>query len=78
VALQAGTATLTDDFTNVGATVTFNVVDSSIKSVPISITNDIIIEETESFTASLTAVTGAVVPNDGDTATITILDDDSE
>ncbi|CAB4009565.1 partial, partial [Paramuricea clavata] len=75
VTLQAGTATLTD-FTNVSATVTFNVVDSSVKSVPISITNDIIIEETESFTASLTAVTGAVVPNDGDTATITIIDDD--
>ena len=73
--LQEGTATRTDDFTNVATTVTFTVADT-IKSVPISITNDDIIEETESFTASLIAVTGAVVPDDGDTATINIVDDD--
>ena len=73
--LQEGTATRNDDFTNVPTTVTFTVADT-IKSVPITITNDDIIEETESFTASLIAVTGAVVPDDGDTATINIIDDD--
>ena len=73
--LQEGTATRNDDFTNVPTTVTFTVADT-IKSVAITITNDNIIEETESFTASLIAVTGAVFPDDGDTATINIVDDD--
>ena len=76
LALQAGTATTTD-YTTLGQQVTFSTVET-IKTVPVSITNDNIAEETESFTASLTAVSGAVVSGDGDTATINIIDDDGK
>ena len=72
--LQTGTATPAD-YTNVATQVTFNPTDFQ-KTVSISITNDPIIEETESFTALLTAASGAIIPEDGKSATITIIDDD--
>lgn len=74
MALQAGTAT-TADFTNTSVVVTFDVVDST-KSVAVLIEDDLLVEETETFTASLTPVSGAVVPSEGRTATINILDTD--
>ena len=75
--LQPGTATLAD-YTSSPTTVTFNPLDSSIKTIPISITTDDIVEGTETFTASLIAGTNTVVAANGGTATITILDDDGE
>lgn len=75
--LQPGTATVAD-YTNLPTTVTFGPLDSSTKNIPISITDDDIIEETEMFTASLIGGSGTVVPENGDTATITIIDDDGE
>ena len=44
-------------------------------SVSVSIVDDSNIEDTEKFSATLTAVSNVVIGND-DTATITILDDD--
>ena len=75
--LQPGTATVAD-YTNLATTVTFGPIDSSTKNIPISITDDDIIEEPEMFTASLIGGTGSVIPENGDTATITIMDDDGE
>ena len=47
----------------------------STASVSVSIVDDSNIEDTEKFSATLTAVSNVVIGND-DTATITILDDD--
>ena len=49
----------------------------STASVSVSIVDDSNIEDTEMFTATLTAVSNVVIGND-DTATVTILDDDRE
>ena len=49
----------------------------STASVSVSIVDDGNIEDTEMFTATLTAVSNVVIGND-DTATVTILDDDRE
>ena len=75
--LQPGSAT-TSDYTNIAQLVTFDPLESSTKSVPVSITNDAIIEDTESFTATLVATTDAFVPNEGRIATVTIIDEDGK
>ncbi|XP_028399458.1 uncharacterized protein LOC114522881 [Dendronephthya gigantea] len=72
--LQSGTATVAD-YTGVPTVVTFTPIDLR-KTVSITIKQDVIVEGTESFTAGLTAVSGATIPEDGKSATITILDDD--
>ena len=49
----------------------------STASVMVSIVDDSNIEDTEMFSATLTAVSNVVIGSD-DTATVTILDDDRE
>ena len=49
----------------------------SAASVSVSIVDDSNIEDTEMFSATLTAVSNVVIGSD-DTATITIIDDDRE
>ena len=62
------------DFASVTMTVTF-LPGESTASVSVSIVDDSNIEDTERFSATLTAVSNVVIGND-DTATIIILDDD--
>ena len=64
------------DYTSVSRMVTFSAGQSSA-SVSVPITNDNVIEVSEMFSASLTAVTGDVEIG-ADTADVTIIDDDGE
>ena len=64
------------DFTSVTMMVTFSAGESRA-SVSVPIINDILVEMTEVFTATLSAVSGNVVIG-ADTADVTIINDDSE
>ena len=65
-----------DDFTSVAMMVTFSAGQSNA-SVSVPIMDDDVIEMTEVFTGSLSAVTESVMIG-ADTADITIIDNDSE
>ena len=65
-----------DDFTSVAMVVTFSA-GQSRASVSVPIIDDILVEMTEVFTGSLSAVTESVVIGE-DTADVTIIENDSE
>jgi len=67
-----------DDFIGQTSTVVTFAPDESVQIVNVSVVNDDTLENTEMFTAMLTAIPGSMVMIGADTATATIINDDSK
>jgi hypothetical protein len=78
-AAQAGTAQAGSDYTNSSGTLTWASGESGNKTITISLPQDTVLEGTETFTVALSNPTGgAGISTSGQTATVRILDDESD
>ncbi len=68
-----GTALATSDYTTTGGTLTWADGDTATKTVTIPVTADALVEGTESFSVTLSSVSGGVIA-DNATATVTLAD----
>jgi len=67
-----------DDFVGQTNTIVTFAPDESVQFVNVTVVNDDTLENTEMFTAMLTAAPGSMVMIGASTATATIIDDDSK
>ncbi|BDA73778.1 hypothetical protein CAL7716_079440 [Calothrix sp. PCC 7716] len=78
ISLSNGTATAPSDYNSNPITVTFASGDTAPKTISIPITNDTLVEGTETINLTLTSPTGGATIGNQSTAFVAIVDDDTQ